>query len=176
MVFVPVAGSIKKRVSVSLDRRGKERKMVVVFAGRGHDRIDLDLSSIHKAPETKGGIVVRGVLRDCASARVRGLIRIEKNAKKSEDSMEGRVLLIGDKAKVDISPYLEIKNDDVKASHAVTVGVPDQEQLFYLRSRGLSEEQAVGLLVDGFLGQSVAGQQDKRVGLECGRVKKYALG
>lgn len=176
MIFVPVIGSKTRKVEVSLNKEGKEEELVVVFAGRGDDRIDLDLSSVHRAPATRGRITVRGILRDRAFARVKGLIRIEKSAQKSEDFLEERTLLLGEGTRVEVFPYLEIEADDVRAFHAVATGMVDQEQLFYLRSRGLSEKQATDLLVEGFLEGLVAEQHDKKLASELEKVKAYALG
>lgn len=176
MIFVPIKGSKTKKIEVRLDRDGKEEQLVVVFAGRRDDQIDLDLSSIHRAPATKGRIAVRGILRERASARVRGLIKIEKKARGSEDFFEERTLLLGGEARVEVLPYLEIEADDVRASHSAATGVIDQDQLFYLRSRGLSEKQATDLLVAGFLDGLVAGQLGKKLASEAERVKAYALG
>ncbi len=176
MIFVPIKGSKTKKIEILLAKEGQEEQLVVIFAGRGDDRIDLDLSSVHQAPSTRGRITVRGVLRDHASARVKGLIRIEKRAQKSEDFLEERTLLLGEGARVEVLPYLEIEADDVRASHAVATGMVDQEQLFYLRSRGLSEKQATDLLVGGFLEGLVAEQQNKKLASELEKVKVYALG
>ncbi len=175
MIFIPVVGSTIKKVEVQLDRIGKEDQLMVIFAGRGNDQIDLDLSCIHRAPATRGRITVRGILRDQAFARVRGLIKIEKRAQRSEDFLEERTLLLDEGARVEVLPYLEIEADDVRASHAVATGMVDQDQLFYLRSRGISEKQATNLLVVGFLDGLVADQRDKKLASEVERVKEYAL-
>lgn len=173
MIFIPVLGSTTKKVEVRLDRVGKEEQLMVVFAGRGDDRIDLDLSFIHRAPATRGRIVVRGILCDRASARVKGLIKIEKRAQRSEDFLEERTLLLDEGARMEVFPYLEIEADDVRASHAVATGMIDQDQLFYLRSRGLPEKQATNLLAAGFLDGLVADQRDKKIASEVERVKAY---
>lgn len=175
MIFVPVIGATVKKIEIQLDRQGREEELVVVFVGRGTDQIDLDLSSIHRAPVTRGRITVRGILRDRSFARVRGLIKIEKKAQRSEDFLEERTILMDKGARVEILPYLEIEANDVRASHAATTGMVDQDQLFYLRSRGLSEKQATGLLVAGFLDQLVADQRDKKLASELERVKAYVL-
>lgn len=183
MIFVPVLGSKTKRVEVVLDKEGQEEKLLVVFVGKGEDVIDLDLSSIHKSVSTQGRIVVRGVLLDSAFARVKGLIKIEKNAQKSEDFLEEKALLVGKDSKVETYPYLEIEADDVQASHGATVGVVDEEQLFYLRSRGLSKSKAVELIIGGFLegilddlGKDVAHREHKQLLSKLEKIKSYALG
>ncbi len=174
--IISVVGSKTKRAGFSLDRAGREEELVVLFAGRGDDRIDLDLSAVHKAPSTRGRITVRGVLCDRASARVKGLIGVEKTARGAEDFLEIRTLLVGEGVKAEVFPYLEIENDDVRVSHAVPTGMVGQEQLFYLRSRGLSEKKATDLLVGGFLEELVADRPAKGLGSDLKEVRNYALG
>lgn len=173
MIFVPVVGSRIEKIELPLEKEGQEEELVVVFAGRGEDVIDLDLAVVHQAPSTKCRVIVRGVLLDQASAKIKGLIRIAKVAQKSDGFLEERTLLVGDRAKVEAQPYLEIEADDVRASHAASEGMVDAEQLFYLRSRGLSEDQALALLIGGFLDQAVANKTDERVASKLEEVKAY---
>ncbi|OGC62370.1 hypothetical protein A2890_02915 [candidate division WWE3 bacterium RIFCSPLOWO2_01_FULL_53_14] len=172
---VPVLGNSKRKVSLNLNRIGKEEELIVVFAGKGDDRIDLDLSAIHTAPKTRGRITVRGVLRDRASAKVRGLIKIARRAQGADDFLEERTLILGKDARIEALPYLEIEADEVRASHAATSSAVDEEQLFYLRSRGLNQAAAERLLVTGFLRQAVAGEEDKKIGSKIEKVINYAL-
>ncbi|NIT04532.1 hypothetical protein GTO10_06595 [Candidatus Saccharibacteria bacterium] len=181
MIFAAIAGKRTEKIEVPLAKEGEAEELVVVFAARGKDVVDLDLSTVHTAPSTKGRIIVRGVVFDDASARIKGLIRMEKKAIKSDDFFEGRALVFGKGAKVETFPYLEIEADDVRASHAATVGVVDEEQLFYLTSRGISEKQARDLIVGGFLEgvlgtPNLASIKGKKVISDLEKVKNYALG
>lgn len=173
MIFIPIKGSKTKKIEVLLAKEGQEEKLVVIFAGKGDDRIDLDLSATHRAPRTKGRVMVKGVLRDRATARVRGLIKIERKAQGSDDFLEERTLLLGKDASVEAFPYLEIEADEVRASHAASSSGLDGTQLFYLRSRGLSIEEAERLLVEGFLRQAIAAQVDKKLGSKVEEVIAY---
>jgi len=175
MILVPVSGNTNRKIVLRLNRVGKEEELVIVFAGKGDDRIDLDVSAIHSAPKTKGRVTLRGVLRDRASARVRGLIRINKGAQGSDDFLEERTLLLGKGARIEALPYLEIEADEVRASHAATSSTVDEEQLFYLRSRGLNQAEAERLLITGFLRKAVAGEEDKKLGSKLEKVISYAL-
>jgi len=175
MILVPVSGNTIRKIVLRLNRVGKEEELVIIFAGKGDDRIDLDVSAIHSAPKTKGRVTVRGVLRDRASARVSGLIKIKKKAQGSDDFLEERTLLLGKDARIEALPYLEIEADEVRASHAATSSAVDEEQLFYLRSRGLNQAEAERLLVSGFLRQAVAGEEDKKLGSKLEKVIRYAL-
>jgi len=180
MIFVPVAGSKTKKIKVRLDKKGQEEHLVVVFAGRGKDVIELDLASIHEAPATQGRVTVRGILRDSAQARIRGLIKIKKGAPQSRDFLEERTLLLGKNSRVEAVPELEIEEEDVTASHAASSGVVSEEDLFYLRSRGISRKRALDLIVEGFLAQAVfglefEGREGKQVVSKLEKVKSYAL-
>ena len=133
------------------------------FVGSGQDTFDLSTLSDHTHKHTESNTIVRGVLFDQAKAHIEGMIRIGEQAQGSNAFLDQRVLLIGEKAHADVRPGLEILTDDVKASHAASVGQIDQEQLFYLQSRGLSYQEAVNELVKGFF-QSIIGKinnQDK---------------
>ena len=175
MILVPIFGNTSRKIVLRLNRVGKEEELVIVFAGKGDDRIDLDVSAIHSAPKTRGRVTVRGVLRDRATARVSGLIKIEKRAQGSDDFLEERTLLLGKEARIEALPYLEIEADEVRASHAATSSAVDEEQLFYLKSRGLDQAEAERLLITGFLRKAVAGEEDKKLGSKLDRVISYAL-
>ena len=175
MIIIPISGNTSRKIVLCLNRVGKEEELVIIFAGKGDDRIDLDVSAIHSAPKTKGRVTVRGVLRDRAFARVSGLIKIKKKAQGSDDFLEERTLLLGKDARIEALPYLEIEADEVRASHAATSSAVDEEQLFYLRSRGLNQAEAERLLVSGFLRQAVAGEEDKKLGSKIEKVINYAL-
>ena len=175
MIFVPIKGSKTKKIEILLAKEGQDEKLVVIFAGKGDDRIDLDLSAIHRAPRTRGRVMVKGVLLGRATARVRGLIKIEKKAQGSDDFLEERTLLLGREAQVEALPYLEIEANEVRASHAASSSGLDDAQLFYLRSRGLSVAEAERLMVAGFLRQAVAGEEEKKLGSKIEELISYAL-
>jgi len=180
MIFVPISGSKTKKIEVRLNEKGQEEHLVVVFAGRGKDVIDLDLASVHEAAATQGKVTVRGVLREGARARIRGMIKIKKGAPQSQGFLEERTLLLGEDSQVEAVPELEIEENDVSASHAASSGVVSEEDLFYLRSRGISRKKALDLIIEGFLTPAISGlefegKEGKQVLSKLNRVKKYAL-
>ena len=115
------------------------------------------------------------MLRDRATARVSGLIKIKKKAQGSDDFLEERTLLLGKEVRIEALPYLEIEADEVRASHAATSSAVDEEQLFYLKSRGLDQAEAERLLITGFLRRAVADEEDKKLGSKLEEVISYAL-
>ncbi|MFO7275378.1 MAG: SufD family Fe-S cluster assembly protein [Bacillota bacterium] len=130
---------------------GAGTQNILAYAAAGRQHFDLTTNTIHAAPSTLGDMTARGILTGASRLVYQGLIRIERGAHKSEDYLNSNTLLLSPDAKVlDDIPSLEIEADDVKASHGATVGQIDQEQMFYLRSRGLNETMAKRLLVSGF--------------------------
>lgn len=113
--------------------------------------VSLTVDTIHRSSHTSASTVVRTVLADRAQFDFSGTIKITKRAQQSRDFLEQRSLLLSDDARATSVPALEIEADDVKASHAASVAPVDPEQLFYLRSRGMTEQAARTLLAEAFL-------------------------
>ncbi len=105
----------------------------------------------HRAPETISRNESRGVVRSGGRAVFKGMIKIDRVARKADAHLGQRTLLIGDQAFAKSLPELEIDQSDVKAGHAATVSTLDEEALFYLASRGISRAHAEQLIAGGFL-------------------------
>ncbi len=95
------------------------------------------------------------MLADRATAVWRGMIRVDPGAQRTDAFQESRNLLLSTAAHADAIPGLEIEADDVRCTHAAAVAQVDAEQLFYLRSRGMSDDQAKRLVIEGFLQELV---------------------
>ncbi|MDR1950717.1 MAG: Fe-S cluster assembly protein SufD [Bacteroidales bacterium] len=104
----------------------------------------------HNKPNGQSNQLFKGILDDSARAHFEGYVFVEKNAQKTEAIQHNKNLLLTDKANVQTHPFLEIYADDVKCSHGATIGQLDEDALFYLRSRGISEKQAKTLLMYAF--------------------------
>lgn len=126
-----------------------------IFVSGGSDRLHLDSSLQHVGKDTRGGILVRGVVKDSADARLDGMIRVDKQASGAESSLIEDVMLLNLGAKATATPDMEILNSDVSSSHAATVSQIDGKQIFYLTSRGMSQADARKLIVEGFLDSCV---------------------
>lgn len=109
----------------------------------------------HRAPHTHSNIDLKVVLGDGARSSYTGLIRIAEDAGGSEAYQENRNVLLGDDARADTIPELEILTDDVSCTHGATVAPTDPEQLFYLQSRGLSHQRALEVVLEGFFAKTV---------------------
>jgi len=145
----------KVRMETKLAGRGSSAKVTGAYAGTGIQHLDYDTTQEHAAPNTFSDLAFRGVLGGSSTAVWRGMIRVDKDAQQTDAFQESRNLLLSPKAHADAIPGLEIEADDVRCTHAAAVAQVDAEQLFYLRSRGFSEENAKRLVIDGFLQELV---------------------
>ncbi|MBS1271608.1 MAG: hypothetical protein MAGBODY4_00740 [Candidatus Marinimicrobia bacterium] len=103
-----------------------------------------------EVPHTTGDSVFKGVLKGNSRSVFQGLIKIDKNAQQTDAELENKNLLLTKGARADSIPVLEIEADDVKAAHGATVGRINEDQMFYLMSRGLSRNQAERVIIAGF--------------------------
>ncbi len=147
---VVLLGRDTMRKEYVLKRRGQALDIIVLFWLRHKQKLDLHLQLEHLAGNTTGLAWIRGVVEDQGEANIVGQIKIGGRASKSDSFLRINVLMLGPTAKVQVTPQLEILNNEIKASHAATIGGFDQEEMFYLTSRGLKEDQAKGLLIEGF--------------------------
>jgi len=122
----------------------------VAFAGKGQYQ-DVGAKAIHIAPNTKSTIHSKSICKDGGVANYRGLVRIMPTAKNSTTSVVCDGLILDEFSKSNTIPSLHIENNDVDAAHEARVGKISEESIFYLQSRGLSEEQAVKMIISGFL-------------------------
>lgn len=133
-----------------LGEGAKGEILSVAFAGIDQHQ-DAGAKIIHAAPNTSSRITSKSISKDNGRATYRGLIKIHKNATNAKVSVECDALLIGEDARSDTYPTMEIDNDQVRVEHEARVSKVAEEQLFYLTSRGLTEDDARLLIVNGFM-------------------------
>ncbi|MBI3413121.1 MAG: Fe-S cluster assembly protein SufD [Candidatus Aenigmarchaeota archaeon] len=121
-----------------------------IIFGDKTQKFDIMSNLIHTGESTTGRTRSKGVMKDSANAVMKGMIDINKNAKNSNAYLAEYAMLLSKDAKADTIPSLEIKNKDVKATHSASVSQVNEDQIFYLMSRGLSENDARKTLVYGF--------------------------
>jgi Fe-S cluster assembly protein SufD len=129
---------------------GAESDLMAVYFGDGHQMLDFRTLQDHAAPRTRSDLLFKGAVEDEAQSVYSGLIRIRKDAQKSNANQSNRNLVLTEGAEAKSVPNLEIEADDVKCSHASTVGPIDEDQLYYLASRGVPPDEAERLIVLGF--------------------------
>ena len=151
------SGQGKLRMETDINGSGASAKVTGAYAAHGRQHIDYDTTQEHAAPHTTSDLAFRGVLRDRATAVWSGMIKVDPGAQRTDAFQESRNLLLTDGAHADAIPGLEIEANDVRCTHAATVARLDEDQLFYLQSRGLTRAEAERLLVGGFL-EVIAGR------------------
>ena len=146
---------IKGRREIILQGEGAEANDLEIIFGNNNQQFELNTNIYHKVPHTKGHSTTKGVLDDSARAMTQGLAKIEKAANGSDSYLAEHILLINPKAKAEPMPFMEIDTNDVKAKHSSFVSQIDEEKVFYLRSRGLDENESRKIVVLGFLETSM---------------------
>jgi Fe-S cluster assembly protein SufD len=141
----------KVRMETRLSGPGSSARVTGAYAGNGSQHLDFDTTQEHAAPNTTSDLAFRGVLEEQATAVWRGMIRVDPGAQQTDAFQESRNLLLSKGSHADAIPGLEIEADDVRCTHAAAVAQLDAEQLHYLRSHGLPDEQAKRLIIEGFL-------------------------
>ncbi|GEP83983.1 Iron-sulfur cluster assembly protein SufD [Staphylococcus piscifermentans] len=131
------------------DRSTSELKSVAV--GTGSQKANVTSKIVQYGVETDGYILKHGVVEDSATIIFNGIGYIKHGGSKSVANQESRVLMLSEKARGDANPILLIDEDDVEAGHAASIGRVDEEQLYYLMSRGISKHEAERLVIHGFL-------------------------
>jgi Fe-S cluster assembly protein SufD len=151
-VFASFGGERSKvELATDLAGEGARSEMIGVVMGAGRQRFDHHTRHRHLAGRTWSNIDFKAVADGSARSSYTGLIRIEQDARGSEAYQENRNLLLSDGSRADSIPELEILNQDVGCSHGATVSPVDPAQVFYLQSRGLDPDEALRLIVRGFL-------------------------
>ncbi|HIP99147.1 TPA: Fe-S cluster assembly protein SufB [Candidatus Bipolaricaulota bacterium] len=113
--------------------------------------LDVGARALHLAPNTSSRLVSRSVIQGDAKAVFRGKVYVAKNARGAKGHVECSTLLLSPQAKTETIPVLDAENDEVELAHEATVGRISKDHLFYLMSRGLTEQEALSLIVNGFV-------------------------
>ncbi len=140
-----------KYPSVFLREKGAKGEIISVAVAGNNQVQDSGGKVYHLAPDTSSKIVSKSISSGNGTSVFRGLVHVAKAAMRSQSAVRCDALILDDNAKADTYPYMEILADDATTVHEATVGKIGEDQLFYLMSRGLSEEEATTLIVMGFL-------------------------
>lgn len=145
-------GSKRGKVWIQNDLAGQgaTSRVTGAYFTDGDQHLDYDTFQEHIAPSTTSDFAFKGALRDTSTAVWRGMIRVEKDAQKTNAYQENRNLMLSPTTHAVPIPGLEILANDVRCTHGATVGRVDREQLFYLMARGLTRAEAERLIVRGF--------------------------
>ncbi len=133
-----------------MGERAYGETLSIAFAGKGQHQ-DTGAKMVHLAPNTTSKITSKSVSRLDGRSTYRGLLNVAKGATNVKATVRCDALLLDDTSKTDTYPYMEINQEDATITHEATVGKIGDEQIFYLMSRGFSEEDALSLIVNGFM-------------------------
>ncbi|MEM3041302.1 MAG: Fe-S cluster assembly protein SufB, partial [Nitrososphaerota archaeon] len=151
-----VDGNIGSKVTMKypsvylLGRGARAEVLSVAFAGRGQHQ-DTGAKAIHLAPETTSRITSKSICKDGGRTTYRGLLHVARGAKGVKSSVRCDALILDDLSRTDTYPYNNVNEDDATITHEATVGKIGEDQLFYLMSRGIPEQEALNMIVLGFL-------------------------
>ncbi len=138
------------RSETLLEATGAESEQVAVYFGDGEQMLDFRTLQDHAAPRTRSELLFKGAVEDTAKSVYSGMIRLREEAQKSAAYQTNRNLVLTEGAGAESIPNLEILANDVKCSHGSTVGPIDDDQRYYLESRGIAPAEAERLIVLGF--------------------------
>jgi len=133
-----------------MGRKAYGETLSIAFAGKNQHQ-DTGAKMVHLAPDTTSKITSKSVSRANGRSTYRGLLKVKKGATNVKATVRCDALLLDDTSKTDTYPYMEIDQEDATVTHEATVGKIGDEQIFYLMSRGFSEDEALSLIVNGFM-------------------------
>src|SRR3954454_14948876 len=146
----------------------KGEVLSIAFAGEGQHQ-DAGAKMVHAAPNTSSTIVSKSVARGGGRTSYRGLVQIDEGAHGSRSTVKCDALLVDTISRSDTYPYVDVREDDVAMGHEATVSRVSEDQLFYLMSRGLSEDEAMAMVVRGFV-EPIARELPMEYAIELNRL------
>ncbi|WP_153503065.1 Fe-S cluster assembly protein SufB [Cumulibacter manganitolerans] len=169
-----IDGNIGSKVTMKypavfmLGEHARGEVLSVAFAGEGQHQ-DAGSKMVHLAPHTSSSIISKSVARGGGRASYRGLVRVNPRAHGSSSVVKCDALLVDQISRSDTYPYVDIRNDDVSMGHEATVTKVSEDQLFYLMSRGMEEDEAMAMIVRGFV-EPIAKELPMEYALELNRL------
>ena len=142
---------VRREYNILFEGGGANAKLSALSLASAEETRDINAKLHHKVPECVSDTLVKSVLTDDARGVFQGLVRVEPGATQSNGQQTSKALLLGRGASMNAKPELEVFNDDVECAHGSAIGELDQDALFYLRARGISESTARQLLINAFL-------------------------
>ncbi len=169
-----VDGNIGSKVTMKypaiflLGEYAKGETLSIAFAGEGQHQ-DAGAKMVHAAPNTSSSIISKSVARGGGRTSYRGLVQVMEGAKNSKSTVRCDALLVDTISRSDTYPYVDVREDDVQMGHEATVSKVSDDQLFYLMSRGMAEDEAMAMIVRGFV-EPIARELPMEYALELNRL------
>jgi len=141
-----------KTADIAITLKGKNSSASVIWVWRGTKtmRSDIAISLVHAAPHTASSVHFKAACEDAARISFTALAHVQKNAHDATTCINAHALMLSPSAIAFLKPDLEVETDDAQARHGASAGKPSDTELFYLRSRGFSEKEAIPLLREAF--------------------------
>ena len=140
----------KQTLDIVTAEQGSDMRHNGLYFTEGEEHLDLFTTDLHEQGNTTGDTVWKGALTGESRASYEGLIHIVEGAQNTNTYLQTHSMLLSPKAKADSIPSLIVKTDNVSASHGGTVGEVDEDQVFYMMTRGIPRREAVRILVEGY--------------------------
>jgi len=169
-----IDGNIGSKVTMKypavwmVGEHAKGETLSLAFAGAGQHQ-DSGAKMVHAAPHTSSSIVSKSVARGGGRTSYRGLVQVQEGSHHSASTVRCDALLVDDISRSDTYPYVDVRVDDVSMGHEATVSKVSEDQLFYLQSRGLTEDEAMAMIVRGFI-EPIARELPMEYALELNRL------
>jgi Fe-S cluster assembly protein SufB len=169
-----VDGNIGSKVTMKypaiylLGEHSKGETLSIAFAGEGQHQ-DAGAKMVHAAPYTSSSIISKSVARGGGRTSYRGLVQVADGAHHSASTVRCDALLVDQISRSDTYPYVDVREDDVSMGHEATVSKVSDDQLFYLMSRGMREDEAMAMIVRGFI-EPIARELPMEYALELNRL------
>jgi len=169
-----IDGNIGSKVTMKypaiylLGEHARGETLSIAFAGEGQHQ-DAGAKMVHAAPNTSSSIVSKSVARGGGRTSYRGLVQVMEGASNSRSTVRCDALLVDTISRSDTYPYVDVREDDVQMGHEATVSKVSDDQLFYLMSRGMTEEEAMAMIVRGFV-EPIARELPMEYALELNRL------
>jgi len=151
-----------------MGEHAKGETLSIAFAGEGQHQ-DTGSKMVHAAPNTSSTIISKSVARGGGRTSYRGLVQVNEGASGSKSTVKCDALLVDTISRSDTYPYVDVREDDVSMGHEATVSKVSDDQLFYLMSRGLTEDEAMAMIVRGFI-EPIARELPMEYALELNRL------
>lgn len=148
---IDMSGLLTGSLTLLFEKEGISAEIISLYFLHENEKLKLTTVACHKAPHTSCLTKIKGVVEKNTVSDYVGKIIIDKHAQQTSSFLDHNVLVIGENAKTNSQPILEIDADDVKASHGATTGTINSDQLYYLKSRGLNEDESKKLIIAGFV-------------------------
>jgi Fe-S cluster assembly protein SufD len=159
-VFTFDGGFVRNNLTVALDAEGVTTHLFGLYLPKQEQHVDNHTLVDHKKPHCNSNEIYKGIIDEQASGVFNGKIFVREDAQKTNAFQSNKNILLSDFARMNSKPQLEIFADDVKCSHGSTTGQFDEDALFYMRARGIGEEQAKNLLMHAFASEIIESVQD----------------